>query len=331
MPLHITVIIPAYKSAPWIEKTLQSVLEQTYPHENLELLVIDDRSPDNTVEIARKCLEGADIRNEVSVREKNGGPAASRNQGWRVARGEWIQFLDHDDLLAPHKLALQAQAAAQAAPDVAVLYSPWQHLALEGGTWQPSGHIVSSFVDDDPILRTLQDPTFGYVGPTLIRKEFLQKIDGFREAPNLAEDDDLMLRLAMAGGKFRKVDCAEPAFFYRRTPGSLWQVYNGNVESMRNYLQTYRRTEEFLRKQSPNGGLAEEARQALARRYSKSPHFFQEKDPESFKQIMQWLRGLGMSCPPTAGPKTRMISRILGYENTVRLRSAFKKLVGGRV
>jgi glycosyltransferase involved in cell wall biosynthesis len=114
MTLRISVVIPTYKSAPWIEQTIGSVLQQTYPLENIELIVVDDASPDDTVAVTRGLLDAAPIKSQLIVREKNTGVTANRNAGWRAAAGDWIQFLDHDDALMAHKLQLQADRAARA-------------------------------------------------------------------------------------------------------------------------------------------------------------------------------------------------------------------------
>jgi glycosyltransferase involved in cell wall biosynthesis len=326
MALGVTVVIPAYKAAAWVEATLESVVRQTHPHEHLEIIVVDDASPDDGAAIAGKFLERHSIKSRVVACEKNGGVSAARNVGWKLASGDWIQFLDADDLLARHKLESQAQRAAGAREGVAVVYSNWRHFALEDGTWQPSGPLVAPFVDDDPVLQILQDFNFGYVGPTLVRKSSLARVGGFDEKPNLGEDCDLMLRLAMAGGQFRKTLSTEAAFFYRQTPNSLWTASIKNVQAMRNLLYGFRDVEIFLRKQSPNGEPSDAARAALARRYSRFVDRYADSDPETFRSIMSWLRGLGLKYPPGLNPRLRALSMAIGYENATRLRSAYRRL-----
>ena len=114
----VSVVTPTYKSGAWVEKTLESVVSQTYPHEKIEIVVVDDASPDDTVRIVRSFLRMQSIRSRVIMQDENAGLASPgvgliRNVGWRMARGEWIQFLDSDDLLAPHKIALQAGCASR--------------------------------------------------------------------------------------------------------------------------------------------------------------------------------------------------------------------------
>ena len=267
------------------------------------------------------------LKSRVVVLEANAGPGAARNAGWKIAAGDWIQFLDQDDHLAPHKLELQTQVASRAADNVAVVYSSWKWILQENGKWHPCGSVTAPFVDDDPVLRILQQVDFGHVGPTLIRKSFLTRVGGFDVKPNLGEDIDLMLRLAMAGGQFREARSEKPAFFYRQTPGSLGEALLKNTQAMRNLLHTFRHVEEFLRGQSPDGGLSEPARMALAMRYARFSSFFYENDPESFCMLMGWIKGLEVTCPISLSRKMRVLSSVTGLENYLRLRLAYRSYI----
>jgi glycosyltransferase involved in cell wall biosynthesis len=326
MSLSISVVIPAYKSAPWIEETIRSVLRQTYPLENVELIVVDDASPDDTVAVVRKLLEASTLKSQLIVREKNAGAPANRNAGWRAAKGDWIQFLDHDDALMPHKLQLQADCATQAPEDVGLIYSSWKSLELIDGTWQPSGPVNAPFVDDDTVPQILIDPTFGYVGPALMRKSALLAVNGFEEVPNLGEDTNLMLRLAMAGWKFRAAHSQGHAFLYRQTPGSLWKSYAKNLGALWNLLLTFRSGEQFLRGQQPGRELREDIRRALAAQYGRRARFFVEPEPEKFRIIQSWLDNLGYPVPPDLGKGMTLASKVLGYGNALRLRAKFVSL-----
>jgi len=95
----VSVIIPVYRVEKYIAATVQSVLAQTY--NNFELLIIDDGSPDKSIEI---CQQFTDNRIKI-IRQENRGVAAARNTGIRYAQGEYLAFLDGDDLWLPEKLA----------------------------------------------------------------------------------------------------------------------------------------------------------------------------------------------------------------------------------
>jgi GT2 family glycosyltransferase len=160
----------------------------------------------------------------------------------------------------------------------------------------------------------LADFLFGYVGPTLIRKSFLEAVGGFDDRLSLGEDLDLMLRLAMAGGRFVAVASAEPLFFYREAPDSLWRRSVTRVEPMRNLVQVFRRAEAFLVKKEA-GRLHRGASDALATRYLRTLSFFFEHDREAFHETLGYIRGLGLAYPPGTSAALRLMSRLIGYRN----------------
>lgn len=98
----VSIIMPAYNTAEYIEESIESVLKQTY--ENWELIIVDDCSTDNTKE---RVSRYSDSRMKIFGNEKNSGAAHSRNRALQLAKGRWIAFLDSDDLWEPHKLEKQ--------------------------------------------------------------------------------------------------------------------------------------------------------------------------------------------------------------------------------
>jgi glycosyltransferase involved in cell wall biosynthesis len=320
----VSVVIPLYNSAAWIEETLASIVRQAYPVADIELVLVDDVSQDNSVEVARAFVAEHSLRAQIVVRERNGGPAATRNVGWRLATGDWVQFVDADDLLAPEKLAHQLAFALSLPEDVGVVYSKWQRFGLLDGSWQTTGAVMKPMVDDDPVVQILEDVWFGYVGPTLIRRSWLARVGGFGEQPNLGEDVDLMLRLAKAGAQFRYLDSDRPFFFYRDTPNSAWRLFIQNVEAMRNFLGIWTATETFLR-QRDGDQLSLQVRTALARRYARTIDFYQERDPDTFLAIVARLRALGVQYPPDMSQGMKVVSMTLGYHNALRVRSAVRQ------
>ncbi|MBI4947158.1 MAG: glycosyltransferase [Bacteroidetes bacterium] len=99
----VSIIIPAYNSSKYLSETLENVLSQTY--DNFECLIIDDGSTDDTGAIAKSYVE-KDSRMRYYYQE-NAGSAAARNTGLKFSTGEFIQFLDADDLIHPEKLKIQ--------------------------------------------------------------------------------------------------------------------------------------------------------------------------------------------------------------------------------
>ncbi|ACK72941.1 glycosyl transferase family 2 [Gloeothece citriformis PCC 7424] len=112
----VSVIIPVYNVEKYIAATIQSVLSQTYP--NFELLIIDDSSPDNSIKI---CQQFTDSRIKI-IHQNNRGLAGARNAGIRNAQGEYIAFLDGDDLWLPEKLEKHIQHL-ESSPLIGVSFS----------------------------------------------------------------------------------------------------------------------------------------------------------------------------------------------------------------
>jgi len=321
----VSVVIPMYNAAPWVGETLDSVVSQTQGVGDLEVIVVDDASIDDSVSVARTFFDRHLIRGQLITLDKNGGVGAARNVGWRHARGDWVQFLDADDILAPAKIERQSAAAERMAADVAVVYSNWQNLRLQNDGWRPSGSVICPQVDEDPVVQIVRDFLFGYVGPTLVRTAALRMMAGFREHLDLGEDADLMLRLAMAGGRFHKVESSEPLFFYRDTPHSLWRHSINNVESICKMAHVYRDVELFLRERDR---LSAAARQGLIWRYCKSLPFFVEQDRRQFSETLQWIAALGpVECPPGTRTSMRFAAHLLGYQNVLRLRGSYRQTV----
>lgn len=120
----VSIIMPSYNTAPYIKETIQSVLNQTYSH--WELLIVDDCSTDNTDEAIESIK---DSRIKYLKNEKNSGAAISRNKALREAKGQWIAYLDSDDLWMPQKL--EKQIAFMEQNGYAFSYTKYEEIDVE--------------------------------------------------------------------------------------------------------------------------------------------------------------------------------------------------------
>lgn len=105
----ISVIVPAYNCAQWLPRCVDSLLAQT--HENMEIIVVDDGSKDNTMEVMAEYT--AEYPNVKSIRKQNGGEYAARLTGLEYAQGDWIGFVDADDEVEPQMYARLLENAKQ--------------------------------------------------------------------------------------------------------------------------------------------------------------------------------------------------------------------------
>jgi glycosyltransferase involved in cell wall biosynthesis len=207
MPL-ISVIIPAYNAQKTIQKTIESVLNQTFP--DFELLVIDDGSQDATLEVVERI---SDQRLKV-FSYFNAGVSAARNRGLAKATGEFISFLDADDLWTPDKLEAQLDAL-RANPQAAVAYSWTDYIDECDRFLYPGSHVTAN---GDVYTKLLLSDFLENGSNALIRREALIDVGGFDESLCGPEDWDLFLRLA---AKYHFVALQRPQILYRLSTNSI--------------------------------------------------------------------------------------------------------------
>lgn len=115
----VSILIPAYKADRWIAETIRSAIGQTYP--NKEIIVVDDGSPDQTAQVAGQ-FESKGVR---VVSTENRGAVAARNYAFSLSNGDYIQWLDADDILAANKIERQLAALRKGDSKRILLSSPW--------------------------------------------------------------------------------------------------------------------------------------------------------------------------------------------------------------
>src|SRR5438105_6041263 len=113
----LSIVIPCYNASPTLRMTAESALLQSYPDK--EIIIVDDGSTDRSAEVIKSLGPGI-----VAEFQPNQGASAARNHGTRLARGEYIQYLDADDMLAPGTLAKRVAALETTGADIA--YTDWQ-------------------------------------------------------------------------------------------------------------------------------------------------------------------------------------------------------------
>ena len=214
----ISVVIPAYNAEHTIKETIESVLQQTFS--DFELIVINDGSTDRTLEVVQSIT---DSRLNVLSYE-NGGLSVARNRGIYQATGEFIAFLDADDLWTSDKLELQL-AALQEHPDAGVAYS-WTYYIDEQG--QPLFAGIRIFYQGN-VHADLLIKNFILNGSNpLIRRQAIESIGEFDPAfPHFA-DWDYWLRLA-SNWHFAVV--SKYQVFYRQSSRSMSSKVEGIKEA----------------------------------------------------------------------------------------------------
>jgi glycosyltransferase involved in cell wall biosynthesis len=207
--MSISVVIPAYNASRYLRETLDSVLQQTLPAD--EILVIDDGSTDDTAAIAESYAPQVRV-----IRRPNARQAATRNFGVQEATGEWIAFVDADDIWECDKLRRQMDELAQH-PEADLCYTARVELIQEGDTAR-IGRILT-VPPPARIREALYRNTTFLPSAVVIRRSTFLAAGGFDTHYKYVEDWDLWLRLLRAGMEFAY--CPEPLVRYRLHPQSV--------------------------------------------------------------------------------------------------------------
>jgi len=236
----VTVIVPAYNASDYISETIESIVNQTYA--NLEIIVVDDGSTDNTKEIVNSF--GSQVK---YIYQKNSGSCASpRNTGLKHAHGEYVTFFDADDVMMPEKIASQVSDLEGNSDAVISISNYWNftetkrfddHFSTCSLLRQKLNHSDNGTfqLSSEECRGILLEENFGIASSPLFRTENVKRLGGFEESLKACEDFHLIYRVAMRGPCILNSHIG----FYRR-------MHDGNMSSdnerMLRYLAQSRRS-----------------------------------------------------------------------------------------
>lgn len=305
----VSVLVPCHNAAPWLAATLESVLAQTWPHR--EIIVVDDGSTDDSPAIARAyAARGVRLFTQANV-----GASAARNRALREARGEYLQFLDADDLLSPGKLAAQVSLLADRAPGTLATCA-WGRF---------TGDPASARFVDDAVFRdfspveflVLAGETGAMMHPSawLVPRPVAALAGPWNEELTLNDDGEYFARVALASaGLVFAADPAARSFYRSGLPGSLSRRRDDRARRSQ-----YRSLELII-----HALLAAEdsprTRRACAGYWRRFVHDFYPAPPELIAAAEAEVRRLGDELgEPPMGPRTRLLARLVGWRAVRRL------------
>ena len=240
----VSIIIPCWNAQEYVCDAIDSALFQTYP--NVEVIVVDDGSTDGSLDVIKSF--GGKIRWESGA---NRGGSAARNRGVSLARGEYIQFLDADDVLLPEKVALCMKTYASIDDNV-IPITDWSRRLIDHS--QPD-ECYSFPADEKDVFTTALAKRLCIEAP-LHRKRSLEAIGGFREHLKCSQEKDLHLRLVAAGNRFHRVP--KPGVLVRQTKGSV------STSNMKVLLQRFDVYDNLVHLLDQSGMLLQKRKRQLA-------------------------------------------------------------------
>jgi len=309
IPRLVSIIIPAYDAERWLAETLESALSQTWPH--TEIIVVNDGSRDGSLAVAQRFA-----RRGVRVADQlNAGASAARNHGLRLSRGDFIQFLDADDLISPEKIGAQIELLRDR-PAGTVANCAW-------GRFQENPDAArfvdtAVFRDFAPVdFLVLAGDTGAMMHPScwLLPRAVVDRAGPWNESLSLNDDGEYFARalLASAGMAYS----ATGRSYYRSgLPGSLSQQ-RGERARRSQFLSLELITQHLLAAEN-----TPRTRQAAANYFQQFIHDFFPFPRELMTKATAQIAALGGSTlgPPPMGVRTAALAALVGWRNVWRLK-----------
>lgn len=219
--MDISVVIPAYNSARFLPRALDSVLAQTHPAQ--EIIVVDDGSQDDTAQVIARY--GDRVR---YVWQANAGPSAARNHGIALAQHPWIALLDGDDWWDPKKLELQALALA-AKPNAGLCYTGLLFIDEVSGDSQ-----TPAIPEPRQVLKVLRYQNNLAPSTIVARRADILAVGGFNKDLRGTEDWEMWVKLSR---RFEFAFVPQPVTLYQITVGSVSANYDRMIKAMEMMLE----------------------------------------------------------------------------------------------
>ncbi len=213
MQALVSILIPAFNAERFIADTIKSALSQTWP--NKEIVVVDDGSTDQTLSIARQFAS----ENVHVVTQPNQGAAAARNTAFSLSRGDYVQWLDADDLLAPDKLAKQMEVLATCSSKRTLLSAAWGHFLYRTRTTRfSSSPLWCDLSPHEWLLRKMEHNVHMQTATWLVSRQLVEAAGPWNTQLLGDDDGEYFCRVLQASDGVRFVP--EAKAYYRMTGGS---------------------------------------------------------------------------------------------------------------
>jgi len=299
----VSILIPAYNAQEWIADTIGSALSQTWPRK--EIIVVDDGSTDQTAEIAKRfASEGVRV-----VTQKNQGAAAARNHAFSLSRGDYIQWLDADDLLAPDKIAKQMKVLADFPNKRILLSSAWGRFRYRyyRAEFNPSA-LWCDLSPAEWLLRKMEHNIYMQTATWLVSRELCDAAGPWDTTLMGDDDGEYFCRVLLASEGVRFV--ADAKVYYRAPSFGSLAYLGTSTKKLQAHWKSMSLHIQYLR--SLDNG--ERARTACLKFLDDSFVYFYPESKDIVAQMEQMAQSCGGSlAPPQLSWKYGWIMTCFGW------------------
>jgi len=311
----VSVVIPCYNAERFVAETLDSAFTQTYL--NTEIIVVDDGSTDGSAELIHAYSNR--VRAEFGP---NRGASAARNRGTALARGEFIQYLDADDLLMPD--AIEQRVATLRKTGADAVYSDWERLVeIEPGVFEVGDRVAQRIEDFHNIPETAMLIGF-WVPPAALmyRRSLVGKVGGWQEKLAVFEDGRFLLDAALVGARFAYVPGVGAR--YRMHPGSLSRRRSRTAVMS----DVFRNARDLQAVFEARGAMSAEQRHAIASIYHFTARSLFFHDRAAFRDCVARLYEVEPGFRPNWPKVAGLASAMIGFRAASALLATLSRLRG---
>lgn len=317
----VSIIIPAYNASCYIAATIESVLEQVW--ENWELIIINDGSVDDTAAVIKPYLNDSRI---IYHEQENKGCSGAKNTGLHIATGQFIQYLDADDLLSPDKISEQVAAIKNDSFSVAVCKTK----VFEIRTTDSVEEIDTNYLyDSDSSLDFLLNlyglnGRPGMIQPNafLMSRELSDKA-GYWDmsiSPSPDEDGEYFCRVLLRAKSIRY--STSGINYYRKSKKN-----NNSLSRQKSHLhaQGALRSLELKTQHLLQAEHSERVLYVIALHFAEYMYLYYMDFPELAREAEKRMRELGISAiPAVGGGKFKNLAKIIGFKNALRVKQVIR-------
>lgn len=313
-PPLVSILIPCYNAAPWLAQTLESALSQSWPHK--EIIVVNDGSTDDSHAI----LRAFEARGVHVIDQPNAGQSAAFNRAISAAQGDYYEFLDADDLLAPDKITRQIERLRNEPAD-AIASCRWGR--FQDDPQQADFRADTLWTDLEPVewlVRAWSEGQMMHGATYLVPAPLVRAAGGWREELALINDFEFFCRLMLHSSRI--LFCPEATTYYRSgLPSSLsgtkspraWKFAFQSIDLGTSHL--------LLRENSPR------TRRACAAVWRSFIHGSYPVVPALEAEASLRVEALGEQVgTPEWGPKFTAVSSVLGWKFARRLQQLWFRI-----
>ncbi|MEL6580570.1 MAG: glycosyltransferase [Cyanobacteria bacterium J06621_12] len=308
----VSVIIPCFNAEQWLEEAIDSVLAQTYPQ--IEVIVIDDGSSDRSLSIIQGYGDQLIWRSQ-----RNQGANKARNQGFSLAQGAYVQYLDADDYLLPNKITQQVECLESNKADF--VYSDWryQHHLRDGKVYLDEIRVCGNKADFLESL--LANKRWSNLAPMLFSRGLVEQVS-WDETLAAAQDRDFLFSVMLAGAKCIYLPGCDS--IYRLHPGDSVST-TSKTRWFEAHCRVMAKAEQNLRER---GLMSAPYQQALATGYwTMGREYIYSNSDRQYATYAQVLERIYRLAPDlflqNKNKLYQVMFQLLGYQNTEKLSYLF--------